>query len=53
MDSESRYATWRRPHDRAEWQDRYDRYVLEEVLPLTRQLNPDSFPITTGAGFGA
>ncbi len=53
VDSESWYCEWRRPHDRAEWQDRYDRYIREEVLPLSAHLNPNPFLITTGASFGA
>jgi len=53
VDAESWYAKWRRPHDRAEWQDRYERYVRDEVLPLSRQLNDNPFVITAGASFGA
>jgi esterase/lipase superfamily enzyme len=53
VDAESWYARWRHPHDRAEWQDRYDRYVHEEVLPLSTRLNANPFLITAGASFGA
>ena len=53
VDSESWYGKWRQPHDRAEWQDRYDRHIRDEVLPLTTRLNGNPFLITTGASFGA
>lgn len=39
-------------HERAEWQARYDRYLHDEVLPLTQSINPDPRLITTGASFG-
>ena len=53
IDAESWYARWKRPADRAWRQLQYDNYLLTEVLPLTRQLNPNPFMITTGASFGA
>jgi len=53
IDSESWYARWKRPADRAWRQVQYDNYLLHEVLPLSRQLNPNPFMITTGASFGA
>lgn len=53
VDSESWYARWKHPADRAWRQVQYDNYLLQEVLPLSRQLNPDPFMITTGASFGA
>jgi esterase/lipase superfamily enzyme len=52
-DSESWYAKWKRPGDRALAQSAYDAYVYNEVLPLTEHVNPGSFLITTGASFGA
>ena len=53
VDSESWYARWKHPADRARRQAEYERYLLSEVLPLSRQKNPDPFLILTGASFGA
>jgi esterase/lipase superfamily enzyme len=53
VDSESWYARWKRPADRADWHDRYDRYLRDEVLPFTLAKNANPFLITTGASFGA
>ncbi len=53
VDEESWYARWKRPADRAWRQIQYDNYLLNEVLPLTRQLNDNPFLITAGASFGA
>ncbi|MDX1420304.1 MAG: alpha/beta hydrolase-fold protein [Rubricoccaceae bacterium] len=53
VDAESWYADWKHPVDRARRQEDYERYLLDEVLPLTRRHNPDPFLITTGASFGA
>ncbi|MEP6573985.1 MAG: alpha/beta hydrolase-fold protein, partial [Gemmatimonadota bacterium] len=53
VDSESWYAKWKRPADRADWHDRYDRYLRDEVLPFTKSRNGNPFLITTGASFGA
>jgi len=53
VDSESWYAKWKHPHDRATRQDDYERYLLHEVLPLSWQKNQTPFLITTGASFGA
>jgi esterase/lipase superfamily enzyme len=52
VDAESWYARWKHPDDRARRQTAYERYVLDEVLPLSRR-NPHSFLIATGASFGA
>jgi esterase/lipase superfamily enzyme len=50
---ESWYAKWMHPSDRSRRQDAYERYLLDEVLPLSQQRNPNPFLITTGASFGA
>ena len=52
VDAESWYARWKHPEDRARRQTQYERYVLNEVLPLTRR-NPNGFLMLTGASFGA
>src|SRR5687767_15382917 len=42
------------PHLKAELLARFDRYLVEEVLPLIRQeAGDDARPITTGASLGA
>jgi esterase/lipase superfamily enzyme len=42
------------PREKAELLTRYDRYILEEVLPLIRnECGNDARPITTGASLGA
>ncbi len=39
-------------HARAEWQGRYDAFLLNEVLPRTVALNSNPFLMTVGASFG-
>jgi esterase/lipase superfamily enzyme len=43
------------PHLKAELLARYDRYIVDEVLPLIRNENPPEYakPVTTGASLGA
>jgi esterase/lipase superfamily enzyme len=42
------------PQWKAELLSRYDRYIMEEVLPLIRnECGPDARPLTTGASLGA
>ena len=53
VDEESWYAKWKHPADRAWRQTQYENYVLHEVLPLSRNMNPNPYLITTGASFGA
>jgi esterase/lipase superfamily enzyme len=53
VDDESWYAKWKHPADRARYHARYDRYLHEEVLPFTRDRNPNTLLIATGASFGA
>ncbi len=53
VDEESWYAWWKHPGSRAWRQTEYDRYLCDEVLPLTRSKNPDMTMITLGASFGA
>lgn len=52
-DSESWYARWKHPADRARSQSAYEAYLVGEVLPLTVYRNGHPFLITTGASFGA
>ncbi|CAN5527674.1 alpha/beta hydrolase-fold protein [soil metagenome] len=53
VDAESWYARWKHPRDRARRQVEYENYLVNEVLPLSRQKNPNPFLVTTGASFGA
>jgi esterase/lipase superfamily enzyme len=53
VDAESWYARHRHPGERAWRHVQYDRYLVDEVLPLTRAKNPNPYLITTGASFGA
>ena len=52
VDSDSWYAKWKHPADRARHHARYDAYLRDEVFPLTQQ-NGNPFLMTTGASFGA
>lgn len=53
VDSESWYARYRHPSERAQRHMQYERYILDEVMPLTWQLNQTPYLILTGASFGA
>ncbi len=53
VDAESWYAWYRHPGERAWRQELYDRYLVHEVLPLTRWKNPNPYLITVGASLGA
>lgn len=53
VDDLSWYDDGAHPHQRAEWQERYDTYLRDEVLPFSRTLNDNPFLITAGASFGA
>ena len=53
VDAESWYDKHRHPGARAWRHMQYERYLLDEVLPLTWQLNQTPYLIATGASFGA
>jgi esterase/lipase superfamily enzyme len=53
VDDESWYAKHMHPADRARRHEAYERYLLHEVLPLSRHMNDNPFLITAGASFGA
>ena len=53
VDAEAWYAWHKHPGARAWRQSQYDRYLCDEVLPLSRQKNDNPFCITAGASFGA
>lgn len=53
VDAESWYARDKHPGARAWRHMQYERYILDEVLPLSWQLNQTPYLIATGASFGA
>jgi esterase/lipase superfamily enzyme len=53
IDAESWYAKWAHPHGRLARHDQYERYLLDEVLPLVRSQNNNPFTILHGCSFGA
>lgn len=53
IDAESWYCNWAHPHGRLYRHDQYERYVLDEVLPLVRSQNGNSFLMAHGCSFGA
>lgn len=52
VDIESWYARGKHPGARAWRQIQYDRYLTDEVLPLSLRKNPNPYLIATGASFG-
>jgi len=53
VDGESWYAKQKHPAERAVRHLHYDSYLLNEVVPFSKQRNGNSFLMTTGASFGA
>lgn len=53
IDGESLYCPEKHPAERIRRHLQYERYILEEVLPLTRHLNPDVCLIAAGCSMGA
>jgi len=53
VDAESWYDKRKHPAERAWRHMQYERYILDEVLPLTWQVNQTPYLIATGASFGA
>lgn len=52
-DRYSLYADWMRPEDRMARHEDFEGYILDEVLPFSRALNPDPFAIAHGCSLGA
>jgi esterase/lipase superfamily enzyme len=52
-DNESFYHPNSPPYYRVQRHLQYERYILDEVLPLIQQKNPDSFIIAAGCSLGA
>src|SRR5688572_7035952 len=53
VDAESWYDKKKHPGARAWRHMQYERYVLDEVLPLSWRMNQTPYLIATGASFGA
>ena len=53
IDAESFYCNWAHPRGRIERHQKYEHYVLNEVLPFTEECNPEPFLISHGCSFGA
>jgi esterase/lipase superfamily enzyme len=53
VDAESWYDRSKHPGARAWRHMQYERYILDEVLPLAGQLNQNPYTIAAGASFGA
>lgn len=53
LDQESLYCCWNHPQDRIRRHQRYEDYLLHEVLPLMWQKNPHPCVIAHGCSFGA
>lgn len=53
VDAESWYARHTHPEDRARRQTAYERYVLDEVIPMSWSRNQTPYLVVAGASFGA
>lgn len=53
VDAESFYCRWAHPSGRITRHVEYEEYLLNEVLPLSRQKNDNPFMISLGCSFGA
>lgn len=53
IDAESFYCFWCRPADRVVRHALYERYILEEVMPMMHDLNDNPTTVAHGCSFGA
>ncbi len=53
VDAESWYCDWAHPRGRLHRHDLYERYVLDEVVPMIRSQNSNPFLMAHGCSFGA
>ena len=53
IDGESLYCADKHPAERIQRHLQYERYILDEVVPLTRHLNPNMCLIAAGCSMGA
>ncbi len=52
VDAESWYCSWAHPSGRAYRQTEYYNYIMNEVLPLSRQKNDNPYLMTAGTSLG-
>lgn len=53
IDHETFYCNWCNPRDRIVRHTKYERYILNEVLPFSEHLNHNPYVISHGCSFGA
>ncbi|HAP65268.1 MAG TPA: esterase [Cytophagales bacterium] len=53
VDTESFYCFWAPPAGRIQRHNQYENYILREVLPLTKQINPNLHLMSVGCSMGA
>lgn len=53
IDEESLYCDWNHPADRVKRHLEYERYILEEVVPVALDSNPDPALVAHGCSLGA
>lgn len=53
IDRESLYNRTSHPYDRIRRHIEYEKYIIEEVLPFSRQKNPQPFMVSHGCSLGA
>lgn len=53
LDAETLYSETRLPWDRIALHNEYEKYIIQEVLPFSEELNPNPFVIVHGCSLGA
>jgi esterase/lipase superfamily enzyme len=53
VDQESFYCFWAHPEGRINRHIQYENYILNEVIPLSVEKNPNSFLVSVGCSMGA
>lgn len=53
IDQETFYCNWCDPRSRIQRHMQYENYILHEVMPLSQQINDNSYSMVLGCSFGA
>jgi esterase/lipase superfamily enzyme len=53
IDADGLYSRRIPPHERVQRHEQYERYIMDEVVPLMNYRNPQSFRMAHGCSFGA
>jgi esterase/lipase superfamily enzyme len=53
VDQESFYSYWRRPRGRIERHLQYEKYIMEEIVPMSLEKNDNPCLMSAGCSFGA